>query len=133
MNIWVALLLIAIASGISSYISTKRAFAAGQKSVKVFPKPKFGLSVAEAVKATLGGLNPVQAQAAKVAAAVVGMEITLDDEIVQVRNHLAVRKEESLKAIHDYQQEIAAEQEKINRAVSRDTEIADLATAFATA
>jgi len=109
------------------------AFIGGRRSVSKpvpMPKPCFGLSEAESVKAALGGLTPDQAQVAKVAAAVGRMDITLEKDISNARKNLAGVKMGAERAIFEHEKRIAREKAIITSVTARDNEIADLAAAF---
>lgn len=91
---------------------------------------RFGLEEAERVPATLGGLTPPQAEAAKVAAVVTGMDYGLPDDVEETRAALASSQASSRSRIADYEAKVARERVGIEAAQARDAEVANLATAF---
>jgi len=126
MTVVYVVLLLAVAL-LSAYIGRKSAPA----PVVLLPAPKhFGLKEAEAVKGSLGGLSPLQAQAAQVAAAVTGMEYTVPDDVKELRTNLAVVVSSEKEKIEEFADAITRAKGKIQWTQARDAEVADLAAAF---
>ncbi len=91
---------------------------------------RFGLKQAESVAAQLGGLNPSQALAAKVAAVVCEMEFTVEADINAEREELARRSTAERATIARAEQQIEAARAQIRELVGRDGEVAGLLNAF---
>jgi hypothetical protein len=111
------------------------AFWAGRKSapapIVVPSTPKtFGLAAAETVRAQLGDLSPVQAQAAHVAAIVGGLDWTLPQELAATRDSLARDAAKGTEAVARLAAQIAQTEGSIAATKARDTEVASVGQAF---
>ena len=105
-----------------------------RRPVVALPAPparkRFGLAQAEEVKRQLGGLSREQANATRVAAAVVGMDFIVAEDVAATRESLESSVQGNERNIRICEVQIVQAREAIDLCRARDAEVVSVAAAL---